>query len=617
MFCVKIDKEAIFRFVISVFAFVALSFFIRFFASSSKVLFSHYSDVLKAAVCGSFVLHIWNYNKDVIKTFLMFSFLYELPAFFKLFNNMPLTGTELADSFCFANLICSVILLLLKLVRLVRNRIARKICIILVDIIIFLAILLPVFHIGYYLLSGQVLSAAIVLTLFQTNSSEVISYLKDQNLITWGLGIFGSLALCVFVVLFLNRIEKQFDLKNKNRKRSDYIVGAIITVVLTVLGFKAFINIIDNVYTVTVFKQTQSVLKEYSDYKKAKVLRSQNLKKLQGLGIKPAKGGVYVLVIGESETRDHMNVYGYERENTPWLSEMSKSKETILFTNAYSNHTHTVPVLTYALSEKNQYNNISLKHAYSIMEVAKAAGYKTVWISNQIKYGAWDTPTAEMASTADREIWLNGNVGRTVLTQYYDEEIATQISQLNFEKDKNVFIVCHLMGCHGFYRDRYPERFAKFKTLNSKKEQEENVLYYDNSVYYNDFVLEKIYEAIKRNENFKAMIYLSDHGEEPDQMKGHEASKFTWQMTRIPFVMFFSKEFLNTSAIEFRNLSANKEKFWTNDLLYNALIDIMGIQNVPHRNDIFNIASDKYNLNRKQLKTLHGKKKLDEEILKK
>ena len=66
-----------------------------------------------------------------------------------------------------------------------------------------------------------------------------------------------------------------------------------------------------------------------------------------------------------------MGAYGYDRDTTPWMSEETQKPEAILFQNAYSNHTHTVPVLTYALSEKNQYNNVPLEKAYSLMEIAK------------------------------------------------------------------------------------------------------------------------------------------------------------------------------------------------------------------------------------------------------
>ena len=85
-------------------------------------------------------------------------------------------------------------------------------------------------------------------------------------------------------------------------------------------------------------------------------------------------------------------------------------------------------------------------------------------------------------------------------------------------------------------------------------------------------------------------------------------------MARIPLVMFFSEAFVRDSNSIFQSLSENKEKYWTNDLLYNALVVIMGIQNAPNDADNLNLASDKYNMERKQLKTLHRKKSLLEDI---
>lgn len=597
-------KMMVIRFLLSVTVFVAISFILRFFASSSKFLFSHYGDVFKTALCVSLVLQLWDFDRKALKSFVLFSLLYVFAACIKLFVNMPLSGKEIVDAFCFANIICAVLLLAFRFLRLIKNIFIKRLLYLLFDILLVAALIPPVAYIGYYCLSGQLLSATIVLTLFQTNFSEAASYIKDRGVLLWSGGILLTLLSVGGIVYFINRIRFNSDKENKN------VVLCILSIVILVLGYKVGSGIVDNVQSVAVYKQTGSVLKQYEEYGKAKEKRMKALKQLTGLTVRPGQGGLYVLVIGESETRDHMQAYGYKRENTPWLSAAIQDRKAILFRNAYSNHTHTVPVLTYALSEKNQYNDIPLSKANSVMEIAKAAGYKTFWISNQIKYGAWDTPTAEMASTANREIWLNGSAGKNVLTQYYDEEIAKRIEAIDFENDGNVFIVCHLMGCHNSYSDRYPERFDKFKG----EKMQDIVSQYDNSVYYNDYVLKKIFEAVSRQKNFKAMVYFSDHGEEPDKDKGHEASKFTWQMARIPLVMFFSESFVRDSNSIFQSLSENKEKYWTNDLLYNALVVIMGIQNAPNGADNLNLASDKYNMERKQLKTLHRKKSLLEDI---
>ena len=80
--------------------------------------------------------------------------------------------------------------------------------------------------------------------------------------------------------------------------------------------------------------------------------------------------GVYVLIIGESQNRLHMNAYGYERNTTPWLTAQSENTNFLFFSHAFSCHTHTVPVLTYALTAKNQYNEQKLEDAVSIIEMA-------------------------------------------------------------------------------------------------------------------------------------------------------------------------------------------------------------------------------------------------------
>ena len=592
-------KMLVLRFLMSVVIFVVVSFFIRFFANSSRVLFSHYGDVLKSALCASLVLQLWDFDRKAIKSFILFSVLYVAAACIKLPLNMPLSSNKIVDAFCFAILICAAVLLLLRGLRLVKNLYLKRFFLFLFDVVLVAALLPPVACIGYYLLSGQLLTTTIVLTLFQTNPSEAAAYIKDRGVILWCGGLAFALLFIGVMVYYINQIRLA-------EKKSRIIVLCVLAVISIVLGAKVGADIVDHVQTITVFKQTRSALKEYKEYGKAKEMRMKNLEQLAGLSVKPGQGGLYVLVIGESETRDHMHAYGYKKENTPWLSAAMQKENAVLFKNAYSNHTHTVPVLTYALTGKNQYNSIPLSKAYSIIEVAKAAGYKTFWISNQIKFGAWDIPTAAIAGTSDYEIWLNGNTGKTNETQFYDEEIAKRIDEIKLESDENIFLVCHLMGCHGSYADRYPEKFELFKDGGSS----EKVSQYDNSVCYNDYVLGKLYEAASKQKNFKAMVYFSDHGEEPDEDKSHEASKFTWQMARIPFAMFFSESFMASSNNVYQTLRKNKDRYWTNDLLFDVLITMLGIQNAPGYSAKMDIGSDQYDMDKKQLKTLHGQKKI-------
>lgn len=63
----------------------------------------------------------------------------------------------------------------------------------------------------------------------------------------------------------------------------------------------------------------------------------------------------------------------------------------------------------------------------SIIEMVQSAGYKTVWLSNQVRYGAWDTPISVIALEADQQIWMNRNIGETTRTNCYDGVLAEKL----------------------------------------------------------------------------------------------------------------------------------------------------------------------------------------------
>ena len=113
-----------------------------------------------------------------------------------------------------------------------------------------------------------------------------------------------------------------------------------------------------------------------------------------------------------------MSAYGYDKKTTPWLDGMETNDNFIKFTNVYSCHTQTVPVLTYALTSKNQYNNIALQNAISVLDVAKACNIKTAWLSNQVHYGGYDTPVSVIANTTQQKKYIHNNTGLTIITKY-------------------------------------------------------------------------------------------------------------------------------------------------------------------------------------------------------
>lgn len=454
------------------------------------------------------------------------------------------------------------------------------------NVLLFFILAFPSIFVGYYFMSSTFLTEDIVLTVFQTNTSEAQAYFLDH--VSW-LSSVLIIVLLFSLVLFIKWLNfSAFFTKSKP-------LCKCIVVVLTVLW--CTFNGISASKASIYYGISHNVVDSLDSFKEYNAMRTERLRKLKNYNGQILKGldGIFVLVIGESATRDHMQAYGYGRDNTPWLTKEKREKNVIVFEKAFSCHTHTVPALTYALTEKNQYNTVDLKNATSIMEVAKSAGYYTIWASNQEKYGAWDTPVASIASTADKEIWINSSVGRATKTNFYDAELLHRLKMI--ELPKKTFIVIHLMGSHGSYADRFPKKISKYVGSNNQIDD------YDNSIYYTDSVLQDIYGYVSSLEDFQTMIYFSDHGEDVDKDNGHEASKFTPTMSHIPLVLLASNKYVIGKGKEmFANLQKHKEVCFTNDLIYNFQCGVMGIQDSD-----FALTSDKYDKNRK-FKTLYGEK---------
>ena len=159
-------------------------------------------------------------------------------------------------------------------------------------------------------------------------------------------------------------------------------------------------------------------------------------------------------------------------------------------------------------------------------------------------------------------------------------------------------VVVHLMGSHASYSDRYPKSFNLWG--NRKK-----IDTYDNSVAYTDFVLNQIYLWASKQPNFMSLIYLSDHSEAVDKNLSHDASQFDWDMTEIPMFIDFSEDFSRSHPALLQALKNNKDKPFTNDMLYDTLISILGIKTSFH-NQENDLTSSEYNKRLEDLKTLHG-----------
>lgn len=402
---------------------------------------------------------------------------------------------------------------------------------------IFLAvILLPVFVIlGYYSVTSTVFAPDTLLAIAQTNIQEAIEYAKDN-----------FSCKTIFLIILANASVFFVAIKNTQKilwnKYNLFLVLFCITACLVGV-YKYRDNIITDIP-----KQASKTLAQYKNFSKERTDRKDNMSKLL-LSHKP-EAGVYVLVIGESQNRAHMQAYNYHRATTPWLDSMKNDKNMLLFTKAYSCHTHTVPTLLYALTAKNQYNNIAVKNAVSVLEVAEAAGFETVWLSNQVKYSAWDTPVTSIASEANQQKWINSTLGESTNTDYFDGKLIEELEKIKIT-DK-MLIVMHLMGNHGSYEQRYPKAFEKYDGKNTIDK-------YDNSIIYNDYVMSQVYKRARKIPNFKGLVYCSDHADAIDKNLSHDAAQFDFDMTHIPLYIYLSDSYIQNNSAKYKSLEKQKK----------------------------------------------------------
>ncbi len=142
------------------------------------------------------------------------------------------------------------------------------------------------------------------------------------------------------------------------------------------------------------------------------------------------------------------------------------------------------------------------------------------------------------------------------------------------------------MGSHPDFRLRSPQNFKLFDcddyVCNNDCYNSQVLAEYDNSIYYNDFVVNSIISCYQDSNSL--VIYLSDHALDLFQTDcdyaGHaKANKESTKVgVEIPFWIYVSPKFKknNPQMVERINNSRNKP-FMTDDLIY-VIMDIMGVE---------------------------------------
>jgi len=209
----------------------------------------------------------------------------------------------------------------------------------------------------------------------------------------------------------------------------------------------------------------------------------------------------YVVVIGESVRRDALHAYGFEIENTPFLSAMPK----IQFNHYISDGGNTVTSLTNMLMLNYR---IDSRAGNNVVDLANLAGFETYWLSDQLEVGAYDSVVGGIGKKARHHQFLN--VTGTKNIAHDDNRLLPYVAaSLNDGSTSRKIIFVHLYGSHSAFCTRVNGKYEKYHV-------NKNLSCYVQSIKQTDHLLQEIHRLLQQNKERTnrewAMVYFADHG---------------------------------------------------------------------------------------------------------
>ena len=321
-----------------------------------------------------------------------------------------------------------------------------------------------------------------------------------------------------------------------------------------------------------------------------------------------------VLIIGESYSRSHCQLYGYDVKDTPRQRKLERRGLLTKFDDVVSCWNLTSFVFKNVLSmhvvgEKGEWCDYPL-----FPELFRKAGYKVTFLTNQFlpeaKQAVYDfsggfflnNPTLSKAQFDVRNTQLHP----------FDDGLLADYDR--FLKDGKIdlkghnLIIFHLIGQHVSYNTRFPRDRHKF-TADDYTERRPDIgngrrrmiANYDNACLYNDSIVDQI---VKRFANKNAIvIYMPDHGEEiyePGRnivCRNHSA-EVDWPLAHyefeVPFWIYCSHRYALAHPQVFKAIKDAKGKRFMTDALPHMLVWLAGISTKSYQPQ-YNLLSPDYN----------------------
>lgn len=498
---------------------------------------------------------------------------------------------------CFAIVCLTLIISLIPYKRVMR--ITKSIIELLSVLLLFLFL-----HFLYYYRSLP--DSAIFEILLATNYTEAIEYLQANVL---NLRVYGSICAVIFVLSAYSLLI----LKLEYKRSAILFVSAWLT-------FASFFTVVNLVKDVIKQKTTTQdrLLRQCCSVVSTIFLTRDAINDMQELKQMKQKGNTrpkllknnstisyVVYILGESTTRNHMGIYGYHLQTTPYLSNLEKTGDLVKFTDVISPNGHTMEVLEKLFTFYRQGAKGKWYEYTDLFSILNQAGYYTTWLSNQESSGIYGNNGRFYAERCKSNSFVCIRDTKSDFTEPYDEHLLPLLDQTLKQTKLKRFIVLHLMGTHVEYENRYPKTFKAFSTNVEQGENnkiKETKAAYDTAVRYNDSIVNAIINRFK--DKNALIIYTSDHGEDVMEINkkiaGHGDIDINNHKVEIPMLVYMSKTFQkNYPYITNRIRLSAHHPFMTDDMIH-SILDLMEIQTKEYRPSL-SIFNHQFNNKRKRI----------------
>lgn len=438
--------------------------------------------------------------------------------------------------------------------------------------IAFIIIIPSLILISSFLISGGLFKRSDYDVIFATNLGEanefVVSFFNYKFL----------LLISIYIIPVLYMLVMLFKLEKPSLSIIKKSIMTIIIILFVLFILKGSGKKIGNKYYVIDFYKSYLAFinnDKYNQWIKKKNKLNYDYIVKSDLKIKGTK--TFVVIIGESLSKSHMQLYGYSRETNPLL--FTIRNDLFIFHDVISPAVTTIDALMYALTFAKYGNTEPFFEKPSIINLFNSAGYKTIWISNQCLQGNRNNITHGVLAQECQQVYDDNDLT--------DQIVLKRLSDvINNHNHKDTFIVIHLKGSHTKYSMRYPESFNYFNHSKIPIPYENNYLNernkqiideYDNSVRFNDYIVTSIIEMIKNKNDYSWIIYFSDHGEELFEFRdmfGHNRKNFSRYMCEVPFIVWVSDKYRLMNKDFFQCFNQYVKRPYSTENLIHSISDL-------------------------------------------